>query len=106
MAQLKTVSPKTLKTWLERQEAVLIDVREPEEYSESRIQGAHLVPLSAFDIDAVPSHYGKKLVFQCKSGKRSETACGFFSAIFPEADVWNLDGGIQSWADVGLKVEG
>ena len=45
MAMIKSVDPMTAHDWLENNEAIVIDVREPHEYQESHIPGAHLIPL-------------------------------------------------------------
>ena len=46
MVEIKTLDPKTLKSWLDKDEAILIDVREPIEYRESYIEKAINIPLS------------------------------------------------------------
>ena len=46
MRQIKAAAAKTL---LDRGDAVLIDVREPDEHAQERIEGARLAPLSRFD---------------------------------------------------------
>ena len=38
MVEIKTLDPKTLKSWLDKNEAILIDVREPSEYKEAHIE--------------------------------------------------------------------
>jgi rhodanese-related sulfurtransferase len=37
MAEIKTLDPKTLKFWLDKNEVILVDVREPLEYKEAHI---------------------------------------------------------------------
>src|SRR2546428_11340829 len=45
---LQDIEVTTLKTWMEQEEAILIDVREPLEYATEHIPGARLLPLSTF----------------------------------------------------------
>ncbi|WP_019217019.1 rhodanese-like domain-containing protein [Legionella tunisiensis] len=45
---IQTVDPATLKDWLDRGEAILIDVREPEEHQKENIPGAISLPLEKF----------------------------------------------------------
>ena len=50
--ELREAEPGTVKAWLESDQAVLIDIREPDEYAREHIPGAQLVPLSGFDATA------------------------------------------------------
>ena len=63
-----------MKDWLDRGEAILVDVREEDEHGRERIRGARLLPLSRLDRSAVPHEPGKALVLQCNSGNRSAKA--------------------------------
>jgi hypothetical protein len=67
--RLREVDPQTLKGWLNRRKAILVDVREEDEYARERIAGARLLPLSRLDRSPVPHEPGKALVLQCNSGK-------------------------------------
>src|SRR5262245_55190971 len=97
---MRDVEATTLKTWLERGEALLIDVREPPEYAAEHIPDATLLPLSTFDPGGVPQETGKKVVLHCVMGMRSAQAgqklldAGFTS-------VYNFRGGVQAWKDAG-----
>jgi rhodanese-related sulfurtransferase len=86
-----------LKHWLDHDEAVLIDVREPDEYQKAHISGSILIPLATLTQQSLPELKERKLVFQCHSGKRSLTACEKISAAIPSLDVYNLQGGIVAW---------
>jgi len=100
------VDAGTLKKWLDRDEAVLIDVREPIEHAAQRIAGATLVPLTGFNAANIsrPAD-GKKLVLHCKSGMRSDQAARMLVAAGFE-DVWNLVGGIEAWKRAGYPIDG
>jgi rhodanese-related sulfurtransferase len=94
----------TLKSWLERGEAVLVDVREPAEHAGERIPGARLAPLSTFAPAQVPTEPGKKLVLHCGTGQRS-TQAGHKLLAAGFAEIYNLRGGLQAWEDAGYTVE-
>jgi rhodanese-related sulfurtransferase len=100
----KTVDAVTLKRWLDMEEAVLVDVREPGEHAAESIQGAALVPLGSASASKIPTLNGKKLVIHCKKGGRGEKACAALQAQLPSAEIYNLEGGIESWAQAGLPV--
>ncbi|MCC7204505.1 MAG: rhodanese-like domain-containing protein, partial [Phycisphaeraceae bacterium] len=100
---VQIVDPVTLKGWLDRGQAVLIDVREPFEYASVRIVQAKLVSLTGFKPSEVPNEPGKKLVMQCKSGVRSVRA-GELMLAAGRPEVYSLAGGIVAWKQAGLPV--
>jgi rhodanese-related sulfurtransferase len=97
---MQEVEVSTLKAWMERGEAILIDVREPPEYATEHIPGARLLPLSTFDPARVPQEAGKKVVLHCVMGMRSAQAgqklldAGYMT-------VYNFCGGVQAWKEAG-----
>jgi rhodanese-related sulfurtransferase len=101
---IQDVDAHTLHAWLERGEAILIDVREAGEYASENIPGARLLPLSTFDPAHVPRQPGKKVVLHCVMGVRAEQAgqklldAGFVT-------VYNFRGGVQAWKDAGFMTE-
>src|ERR1700678_2289428 len=75
------VSLQDLKTGLADGSIVLVDVREPHEFAAGHIPGSSLNPLQSFDPDALPpAEVGKRIVFSCRSGRRSITALGLAQA--------------------------
>jgi rhodanese-related sulfurtransferase len=94
------VEATTLKVWMERGEAVLIDVREPPEYATEHIPGARLLPLSTFDPARVPQEAGKKVVLHCVMGMRSAQA-GQKLLDAGYTTVYNFRGGVQAWKEAG-----
>lgn len=98
------VSPSQLRQWKQTDEAVVIDVREPFEYAEERIDGAELHALSAFDAQALREKYAdQKLVFQCRSGRRSLDAAERYAKC--GGTPYHLEGGIEAWKASGQPVE-
>ncbi len=69
---VEDVSLEDVKRGLADGSIVLIDVREPNEWAAGHIAGAVSNPLSSFDVAAIPvSAPDKKVVFHCRSGKRT-----------------------------------
>jgi len=102
-AKVIDVSPGQLRRWQQTGEAMIIDVREPFEYGEERIDGSDLHPLSAFDAQAIREKYGeRKLVFQCRSGKRSLDAAQRYATC--GGVPYHLAGGIEAWKATGQPV--
>lgn len=101
---MKSVDPKTAKHWLDEQEAIMVDVREPGEYHTVHIEGTVLIPLGSLTKEALPDLKGKKLIIHCHLGKRGSMACHKLLSEWPELEVYNLEGGLDAWQRAGLKV--
>jgi rhodanese-related sulfurtransferase len=102
---LRQIKAAAVKTLLDRGDAVLIDVREPDEHARERIEGARPAPLSRFDSVSLvgEAERGKVAVFHCNSGNRTAQAADrLLGAGFAEA--YQLEGGIQGWKRAGLPV--
>ena len=99
------VDPQTVKTWMDSGEALVIDVREAEEVAQASIPGALHMAMSQFDPAQIPPHEGKKLVFSCASGMRSDHIARQLLAQGLVNQAANLDGGIHAWAGAGLPIE-
>lgn len=98
------ITAETAKSWLEADEAVLIDVREAPEHAAARIEGAILNPLSGFDPASVPPHEGKKLILHCASGIRCGMAADQMAGAGYDETIYRLQGGIQAWHEAGYPV--
>ncbi|VFU16764.1 putative sulfurtransferase (Rhodanese) [Methylocella tundrae] len=96
-----TIEHEALKEALKGGACVLVDVREPHEYSAGHIPGAVNHPLSRFDAKHLPS--GKPVVLVCKSGGRSSTALRQALASGRQ-DVCHYPGGTLGWHARGGEV--
>ena len=92
-----TLSPRELAARRERGEALdLVDVREPHEWAQGRIQGARLVPLATLREARATFDDARDVVVYCRSGARSAAAVRQLRALGVER-VWSLAGGILRW---------
>lgn len=105
MQAIKSITAQQAKEWLDNHEALIIDVREPAEYQEVRIDGSHLIPVGAITAAKLPDLQNKKLIVHCKLGKRGSIACEKLLQENPALEVYNLDGGITAWIDAGYAVK-
>jgi rhodanese-related sulfurtransferase len=82
--------------------ALLIDVREPEEWAGGHAPQALLIPMAQVEgrLDEIPNT-GKTLVV-CRSGGRSATITQLL--VSRGIDAANLSGGMRAWRDAGLPV--
>lgn len=101
---IKTVNCETLNKWLNNSEAVLIDVRTQAEHQASNIKQAHLIPLDQICKDKLPNCNGKKLVIHCQKGGRGNSACEKLLKEDPNLEIYNLEGGITAWQQLGQTV--
>lgn len=100
---LRQIKAPNAKALLDRGEAVLIDVREPDEHARERIEGARLAPLSRFDPRDLAGARSKIAVFHCNSGNRTRLAAErLLAAGFAQS--FELEGGLVAWKRAGLPV--
>ena len=101
---IKNIEATELAVLLKEDKALLIDVREPNEYAKEHIEGAELFPLSSFNPAALPEPGMRQIVFHCAGGIRSAKAveaCQKAGFAF-EA---HLKGGLQAWKASGLPTK-
>lgn len=92
---MKLINAKDLKILIDKDDVLIIDVREPSEYHSEHIDGAILMPLSTFNTNNLPQT-NKTIVIYCKSGRRGGIAC---EKIKSGENIFNLDGGIVTWKE-------
>ena len=105
---MHTMTASDANTALEENTAILIDVREQAEFDQSRIPGAHFVPLSNLveEIQKIDLPKDKNIIFQCLKGGRSAEAIMYLQeGYLAEYTLYNLEGGIIAWAEAGLPIE-
>jgi len=90
---------------MNQQGALLLDVREPGEYSAIHVPNAKLIPLGQINsrLKEIEAYKDKPIVVMCHSGRRSAQAV----AILQKAgytQVSNIKGGITAWESNGLEV--
>jgi rhodanese-related sulfurtransferase len=79
--------------------AVLLDVREPEEWEAGHAPGARHVPLGVLPDRMGELERAGPIVVICRSGHRSALATEWLSTA--GFDAANLVGGMQAWAHAG-----
>ena len=80
---------------------LLIDVREAREFRQGHVPDSTLIPLSKLLANAPTLPIDRRLVFICRSGRRSLRAA-YALQEQGYADVRILQGGIQAWEAAGL----
>ena len=107
-AQVGTVAPKEAVNELDTG-AVLVDVREPEEWQHGHINGSVPAPrglLEFFADPTSPRHKealdpSRRMIVVCASGARASLAALTLQTMGYQ-DVAILDGGLKGWTEAGL----
>lgn len=103
-AVAKNVSPSEAYQLVEQREGLfLLDVRTFGEYRQARLEGARLIPIDQImkRISELPTD--KPILVYCAVGSRSAQVVNYLARRgYPE--VYNLYGGIYSWAQKGLPI--
>ncbi len=109
---IQEITPKALVDKLNNKEdLLLIDVREHGEYENGHIQGAHLVPRGILEPAADPAYpkhlpelaaaRDRQVVVYCATSGRSAMACAVLQ-MMGFNNVLNLDGGYARWVKDGM----
>ncbi|MET3290237.1 UNVERIFIED_CONTAM: rhodanese-related sulfurtransferase [Brevibacillus sp. OAP136] len=92
------ISPQEVEKRLahQKEDMILIDVRNPDEYSAGHIAQAQLLPLPILPIRLHEIRKDKQVVFICRSGGRSAQACEY-AAQHGYEQIFNMTGGMLNW---------
>ena len=97
----REIEPAELDAMLKDGKALLIDVREVDEFRSGHIPGAINLPLSGFSPRNIPDPEGRTVVLQCAGGKRSALAVDHCRKASQAIDT-HLAGGLAAWKAAGL----
>ncbi|MCY3664495.1 MAG: rhodanese-like domain-containing protein [Gemmatimonadetes bacterium] len=102
------ISTDTLQSWLDestkRENLLLFDVREPEEYAVSHLQGARPAPSKDEALKALQGvSSDHRIVLYCSVGHRSSELAQFLMKK-GYTEIYNLEGSIFAWANEGRPV--
>ena len=99
--EVPEVAPTQAWSKTQQGDAVIVDVREPDEVAEIAVPGALHIPLGqlAARVDSIPPE--REVLFLCRSGNRSAYATEFFRTRV-HVRAANVTGGIIAWFELGL----
>lgn len=102
--QHREITPRQLDSMLQQGRALVVDVREVDEFAAGHIPGAINLPLSGFRASQLPDPGERLLVLNCAAGRRSAMALDKCAVAQAEVDT-HLAGGFGAWKAAGLAVE-
>lgn len=100
----REISATELHGLVQAGEALVVDVREVDEFAAGHIPGAVNLPLSRFQPSLLPDAGPRRLVLNCLGGKRSGMALDKCAVAQSVVDT-HLAGGFGAWVSAGLPVE-
>ena len=105
MYGIKEIDVSDLQQQLENlpKNVKLVDVRTPAEVARGQINGSQNVPLHVIPLKIEEFDTGDKIIFYCQTGARSAQACAFLMSKGVD-NVYNVRGGIVSWAQMGFPI--
>ncbi|MHB8891596.1 MAG: rhodanese-like domain-containing protein [Candidatus Limnocylindrales bacterium] len=84
--------------------ALLLDVRERDEFMSVRIEGSLFIPMSQLGVRLQDVPKDRPILVICASGSRSTGATSYLLAAGWE-DVGSVAGGVDTWERMGLPVK-
>lgn len=110
--EVENLTPEQVAAELERGDAVLVDVREPQEREAAAIPGSISAPrgmLEFYADQSMPYHKEefdpeRRIILHCASGGRSALGAAALKEMGYN-NVAHLDGGIKAWQEAGHPTE-
>ncbi|HCF24060.1 MULTISPECIES: rhodanese family protein [unclassified Novosphingobium] len=102
-AKLHPLAPAEVRARLAAGMAVLVDIREADEFARLHVEGAVSQPLSQWEKAHLAIDPAADVIFTCRSGMRTHGACDRLAARV-QGDAYVLEGGLNAWAKAGLPV--
>ncbi|MEG3147354.1 rhodanese family protein [Sphingomonas sp. RT2P30] len=98
------LAPEAVEARVREGHALLIDIREDDEFARRHIPGALSRPLSRFEGVALPEMAGTEVIYTCRSGMRTTANAARLAAPLA-GEAYVLTGGLDAWERAGLPVE-
>lgn len=95
---MELISPENCKLAIEKNEALIIDVRENYEFTNCNIGFLH-IPMGEINErkDEIPSD--KKIIIMCQSGRRAEAVANLLETEYNLKPIYIMEGGINAWKE-------
>ena len=100
---MRNIDTATAQAMLARG-ALLVDIRDPDEYGRGHIPGSRCIPLAALSGAPQLGQGEGPVVFHCRSGMRTAANAALLQAAAGGRDACVLAGGLDAWRRAGLPV--
>ena len=100
----QNISPQSLSNLINKQKALVIDLRDPTEFKKGHITGSQNIPYAK--LNDKNNHFPKDrpIVFVCNLGQVAGTAAKTLKTEHGINDVFKLEGGISNWKALSLPL--
>ena len=101
----KSVSPSEAVLMINRNQAIVLDVRDDAEFAAGHLQDARHIPLAKLDerLAELQKFREKPVIVHCQSGVRSSKAAATLRK-HEFTQVYELDGGVNAWTQAKLPL--
>lgn len=103
MTTLTPLKPADVAERLKTRRAILIDIREADEFARERVSGAVHAPLSRIDASVLERHAGRDVIYTCRTGNRTGVNGVKLAGCVP-GEAFVLEGGLDAWKAQGLPI--
>ena len=106
MSPMKEIGTVNVTQLINHQNALLLDVREANEFAGAKLPQAVHIPLSQLKdrVGELAKMSSRPVVVYCGVGRRARTA-GSILANAGFGSIYMLSGGLKAWKDAGLPLE-
>ncbi|HYW02621.1 MAG TPA: rhodanese-like domain-containing protein [Gammaproteobacteria bacterium] len=103
----KRIEPQEAIRLINREDALMLDVRQAAEYKKSHIINARNMPQEKLDEEAgrLSSEGDRPIIAYCNTGANAQRAAARLARA-GHGRVYILKGGIQAWKSAGMPLEG
>jgi rhodanese-related sulfurtransferase len=104
-SRIREVGATNATQLINRQNAVMLDLRDSKDYDSAHIPNALNIPLSQLSSRGgeLAKLTSRPLIAYCERGNKSRSAASALSKL-GFAEVYTLRGGVRAWVDAGLPV--
>jgi len=106
LSAIKKITHQQATLLMNRENAVVIDVRGESDFKQGHILGSKLLPLSKFknnDLASIEKHKDSPIIVVCNSGMTSSQACQMLQKL-GFSNLHNLQGGLTEWRSANLPL--
>ncbi len=106
-SRIQEVDPSEVHALNGHEDAVIVDVRDSEEFAAGHLPGARHVPRSYLEsrIEGAAPDRSQRVILYCASGSRSALAANTLQELLGYERVESMTGGITLWKDRGYAVD-
>ena len=101
----KMVQPADATLLINREDAVVLDIRDEKDFKQGHILNAIHVPIKSLEqkLNKIEKYKEKPVIVSCRTGQQSQNACGLLAKKGFQR-LYNLKGGVLAWQGANLPL--